>query len=268
MNHSATQCRVRLRKGGHSQPLGSQQQNVGVGCLSYSFGQSYYHHTAEKLPWVAVRLRQNLRFIWYTCTQGVNTDWKKTHPLQHISLADAQPQSILQQGPKGRQPQPDMQTTGFTLANAPWIGIFLYGGGGQKLCSLPVAFKHLQKDLTKEQEMFQVWRVGSGQLTAGGTLGLCRAPPCCVPAGPTAAVGCCEWLQAAPVPLHHWLVNHMAWSDRGTNLTAALSSGNQPFTCLAAASDFGAMGNSSLHPCDTGTIRVWILPLSIAANLI
>lgn len=71
-----------------------------------------------------------------------------------------------------------------------------------------------------------------------------------------------------PPSLLLWLVNQAARKDRGTNLTAALNSGNQPFTRLAAASDFGAIGNLNLHPHDTGTIRVWILPLSIAANLI
>lgn len=60
----------------------------------------------------------------------------------------------------------------------------------------------------------------------------------------------------------------MACSGRGTSSAAALNSGKQPFLRLAAAPDFEAIGNSDLHPHDTGTIRVWILLLSIAANLL
>lgn len=63
-------------------------------------------------------------------------------------------------------------------------------------------------------------------------------------------------------------VSPTACSDTRTSLTAALNSHKQPFTCLAAAPDFEAIGNSDLHPHDTGTIRVWILLLSIAANLL
>lgn len=116
MNHHATQCRVRLQKGSHSQPLGSQQQNIGVGCSSYSFGQSYYHHAAEKLPRVAVMLKPNLYIIWYTRTRGVNAAWKKVHPL-HLSLADVQPRSLLQQEPNGGGPQPVIPNEGTGLVS-------------------------------------------------------------------------------------------------------------------------------------------------------
>lgn len=70
--------------------LSSQQQNIGVVCFSYSFGQSYYHHAAEKLPRVAVMFKPNLHIIRYACSQGVDGAWKKVHPLQHLSSAYAQ----------------------------------------------------------------------------------------------------------------------------------------------------------------------------------
>lgn len=92
---------MRLWKDGHSQPRGSQRQNVGVGCFSYSFGQSHYHHTAEEPPRVAVMLESNLHVIQYACTGGVDAAWKKVHPLQDLSLADTQPRSLLQQEPDG-----------------------------------------------------------------------------------------------------------------------------------------------------------------------
>lgn len=59
----------RLWKAHHSQPLGSQRQNVGVGCLSYSFGQSYYHHIAEKLSGVSVMVTPNPQISRYTRTR-------------------------------------------------------------------------------------------------------------------------------------------------------------------------------------------------------
>ena len=117
MNHHATKRRLRLQKGGHSQPLGSQWQNVRVGCSSYSFGQSYYHHTAEKLPRVAVMLKPNLHIIQCTRTRGVDAAWKKVHPLQHLSLADAQTRSLLQQEPDGGGPQPDIPDKGIGLVS-------------------------------------------------------------------------------------------------------------------------------------------------------
>lgn len=83
-------CNPAQREAFEKQPfpiLGSQQQNIGVGCFSYSFGQSYYHHAAEKLPWEAVMLKPNLHIIRYAHTQGVNGAWKKEHPLQHLSSA-------------------------------------------------------------------------------------------------------------------------------------------------------------------------------------
>lgn len=60
----------------------------------------------------------------------------------------------------------------------------------------------------------------------------------------------------------------MGCSNRGASLTAALNSGKQPLTCLAAAPDFESIGNSDLRPHDTGTIPVWISQLTIAANLL
>lgn len=105
---------------------------------------------------------------------------------------------------------------------------------------------------------------------------LCRvpasaSPPYFIPAGPSAAppaVGV-PWgpLGSLHPPLLLWLVCHTSCSDRGTNLTAALNSGNQPFTHLAAASDFGAIRNLDLHPttaaqyrsgcCHTASLPIW-----------
>lgn len=99
MNHHATQGRARLWKGGRPQPLGSPQQNIRVGYFSYSFGWSYYHCPAEKLPQMAVMLKPNLHITWYTCTRGADAAWKKVYPPQRLSLADAQPQRLLQQEP-------------------------------------------------------------------------------------------------------------------------------------------------------------------------
>lgn len=102
MTHCATQHRPRLWKAIPS-PL-VQRQNARVGCLSYSFGQSYYHHVAEKLPGVSVRFTPNPQISRYTRTQALSAAWEEAHPLQHLSLSDAQPQSppvgtSLQGGP-------------------------------------------------------------------------------------------------------------------------------------------------------------------------
>lgn len=91
--------------------------------------------------------------------------------------------------------------------------------------------------------------------------------PCCIPAGSMAAPshrGALSGFRQPP----SLSVSPTACSDTGTSLTAALNSQKQLFTCLAAAPDFEAIGNSDLHPHDTSTIAVWILLLSIAANLL
>jgi len=99
MKLHTTPGRGRLQQGSRPQPIGSQCQTVRAGYSGYSFSQSFYHHAAEKLPRVAVVLKPNLRLTWYTRTRRADAAWKTAHPLQLLSPADAQPQSLLRQEP-------------------------------------------------------------------------------------------------------------------------------------------------------------------------